>query len=155
MNYRELVEKGIAEERSPNLKEVKNLQDRGREELTIAKDILNTDRSWAYAISSYAMLRTAKALILAEGLLPRDKDETRNIIMITGIVLGKDFKSLLNKLDRMRRRTENFVKDYNKPITKYESQQALTDAEEFINRMNDIIRERHSQLLLNISASSQ
>ena len=55
----------------------------------------------------------------------------------------------------MRRRTENFVKDYNKPITKYESQQALTDAEGFINRMNDIIRERHSQLLLNISASSQ
>jgi uncharacterized protein (UPF0332 family) len=155
MNYRELVEKGIAEERSPNLKEVRNLQERGMEELTIAKNILNSDRGWAYAISFYAMLRTAKALILAEGLLPRDKDETRNIIMITGVVLGKDFKSLLNKLDRMRRRTENFVKDYNKPITKYESRQALTDAEEFINRMNDIIRERHSQLLLNISASSQ
>ncbi|MBI3354333.1 MAG: hypothetical protein HY034_05545 [Nitrospirae bacterium] len=155
MNYSELVEKGIAEERSPNLKEVRSLQDRGMEELTIAKNILNSDRGWAYAISFYAMLRTAKVLILAEGLMPKERDETKNIIIIAGAILGKDFKSLLNKLDRMRRRTENFVKDYNKPITKYESQQALTDAEGFINRMNDIIRERHSQLLLNISASSQ
>lgn len=148
MNYSELIEKGIAENKTPNQNEIKNLQQRSYGDINAAKNIIDDDREWAYIISFFAMLRILKTLIRAEGLLPKGTDESKNIILIAGSVLGKDFKSLLNKLDRMRRRTENFTKEYNKPITKYESQQALLDAEEFVKKIDAIIKERHSQLLL-------
>lgn len=148
MNYSELFEKGIAENKTPNQNEIKNLQQRSYGDINAAKNIIDDDREWAYIISFFAMLRILKTLIRAEGLLPKGTDESKNIILIAGSVLGKDFKSLLNKLDRMRRRTENFTKEYNKPITKYESQQALLDAEEFVKKIDAIIKERHSQLLL-------
>lgn len=148
MNYSELIEKGIAENKTPNLNEIKNLQQRSYNDLNAAKNIIEDDREWAYLISFFAMLRILKTLIRAEGIIPKGIDESKNIILIAGLILGKDFKSLLNKLDRMRRRTENFIKEYNKPITKYESQQALLDAEEFVKKIDAIIKERHSQLLL-------
>ncbi|MBI5042822.1 MAG: hypothetical protein HZC10_03120 [Nitrospirae bacterium] len=148
MNYSELIEKGIAENKAPNLNEIKNLQQRSYGDLNAAKNILNADREWAYIIAFFAMLRILKTLIRAEGLIPKGMDESKNIILIAGSILEKDFKSLLNKLDRMRRRTENFIKEYNKPVTKYESQQALIDAEDFVNKISSIIKERHSQLLL-------
>lgn len=148
MNYSELIEKGIAENKTPNLNEIKNLQQRSYNDLNAAKNIIEDDREWAYLISFFAMLRILKTLIRAEGIIPKGIDESKNIILIAGLILGKDFKSLLNKLDRMRRRTENFTKEYNKPITKYESQQALLDAEEFVKKIDAIIKERHSQLLL-------
>ena len=124
------------------------MQQRSYGDLNAAKNILDTDREWAYIIAFYAMLRILKTLVRAEGLISKGIDESKNIIVIAGSILEKDFKSLLNKLDRMRRRTENFIKEYNKPITKYESQQALIDAEDFVNKINSIIKERHSQLLL-------
>ncbi len=148
MNYSELIEKGLAESKPPNLSEIKNLQQRSYSDLNAAKNVLDTDREWAYIIAFYAMLRILKTLVRAEGLISKGIDESKNIIVIAGSILEKDFKSLLNKLDRMRRRTENFIKEYNKPITKYESQQALIDAEDFVNKINSIIKERHSQLLL-------
>lgn len=148
MNYSELIEKGIAENKIPNLNEIKNLKQRSYGDLNAAKNILDIDREWAYIIAFFAMLRILKTLIRAEGLIPKGLDESKNTILISGSILEKDFKSLLNKLDRMRRRTENFIKEYNKPITKYESQQALLDAEEFVKKIDAIIKERHSQLLL-------
>ena len=148
MNYSELIEKGIAENKTPNLNEIKNLQQRSYGDLNTAKNILDIDREWAYIIVFFAMLRILKTLIRAEGLIPKGLDESKNTILIAGSILEKDFKSLLNKLDRIRRRTENFIKEYNKPITKYESQQALLDAGEFVKKIDAIIKERHSQLLL-------
>ena len=65
-----------------------------------------------------------------------------------GVILGEQYKSLINKFDRMRRKYQSFVEDAGRIISRYEAGQAIKDAEEFIALVNGRIREKYSQMSL-------
>ena len=97
------------------------------------------------------MARSGKALILSEGLRPkgvRGRDAQKTLVTAAGVILGAQYKSLINKFDRMRRKYQSFVEDAGRIISRYEAGQAIKDAEEFIALVNGRIREKYSQMSL-------
>ena len=116
-----------------------------------SKLLFGKDEEWAFAAAYQAMARSARAPILSEGFRPkvmRGRDLQKSVVTTAGVILGEQYKSLINKFDRMRRKHQSFVEDAGRIISRYEAGQAVKDAEEFIAIVNGRIREKYSQLSL-------
>ena len=151
MNYRELKETGLVEERTADIAEVIALVARAERDLATSKILYEKDEEWAFAAAYQAMARAGKALILSEGLRPkgvRGRDAQKTVVTVAGAILGDHYKSLINKFDRMRRKYQSFLEDAGRIISRYEAGQAIKDAEEFSGLVNGRIREKYSQMSL-------
>jgi len=151
MNYNELKEMGIVEERTAEITEVIALVTRAERDLATSQLLQDKDEEWAFAAAYQAMARSARALILSEGFRPkgvRGRDAQKTVITAAGVLLGDQNKSLINKFDRMRRKYQSFVEDAGRIISRYEAGQAIRDAEEFTSLVNGRIREKYSQMSL-------
>lgn len=151
MNYKELKEMGIVEERTADIAEVIALVTRAERDLATSKVLYDKDEEWAFVAAYQAMARSGKALILSEGFRTkgvRGRDSQKTVVTAAGVILGEQYKSLINKFDRMRRKYQGFVEDAGRIISRYEAGQAIKDAEEFIALVNGRIREKYSQMSL-------
>lgn len=151
MSYNELKEMGIVEERPTEIAEVIALVTRAERDLDTSRFLRDKDEEWAFAAAYQAIARSARALILSEGLRPkgaRGRDAQKTVVTASGVILGERYKSLINKFDRMRRKYQSFVEDSGRIISRYEAGQAIHDAEEFIAIVNGKIREKYSQMSL-------
>jgi uncharacterized protein (UPF0332 family) len=151
MNYNALKEMGIVEERTAEIAEVIALVTRAERDLATSKLLLDKDVEWAFVASYQAMARSARALILSEGFRPkgvRSRDTNKTVVTASGIILGEQYKSMINKFDRMRRKYQSFMEEAGRVISKYEAGQAIRDAEEFISLVNGRIKEKYSQMSL-------
>ncbi len=151
MTYERLKNLGIVEERSSEISEVIALVTRAERDLATSKLLQDKDEEWAFATAYLAMVRSARALISTEGFRPkgvRGRDAQKTIVTAAGVLLGEQFKSLINKFDRMRRKYQSFIEDAEHIISRYEAGQAIKDAEEFIELVNGRIREKYSQMSL-------
>src|SRR5512140_541537 len=135
MTYEALKEMGIVEERAPEITEIIALVTRADRDLATSRLLQDKDEEWAFAAAYLAMARSARALILSEGFRPkgiRGRDAQKTVVTAAGALLGDTFKSLINKFDRMRRKYQSFMEDAGRIISRYEADQAIRDAEEFI-----------------------
>ncbi|HEX9020072.1 MAG TPA: HEPN domain-containing protein [Nitrospirota bacterium] len=151
MNYSGLRETGIVEERTAEAAEIIALVRRAERDLETSKLLFEKDEEWAFAAAYHAMVRAARALIMAEGLRPREvrgRDTQKTVVTAAGVILGDQYKSLINKFDRMRRKQQSFVEEAGKIISRYEARQAIKDAEEFFALVSGRIREKYSQMSL-------
>lgn len=151
MNYNTLKEMGIVEEGTAEISEIVDLIRRAERDVKTGKLLQDKDEEWAFVISYLAMSRSARALIMAEGLRPRGgktRDAQKSIVSAAGAILGDQYKSLINKFDRMRRKYQNFIEEGRRTISRYEAEQAIRDAEEFLFLVNGRIKEKYSQLSL-------
>ena len=148
MAYEDLREKGLVEDIKPNFPVVSALIARAMKDLTTARANASIDREWAYAIAYQGMLRAARAMITAEGLRPRGRDQSRTIVLLAGAILGEDVRSLVNAFDRMRRRSQAILDDPGHPVSRYEAEGAIKDAQKFIERTVEFTRAKNPQLTL-------
>jgi uncharacterized protein (UPF0332 family) len=151
MDYKELQDMGMLEERVTETVEVIGLITRAERDLATSRLLQEKDEEWAFAAAYLAMARSARALILSEGYRPkgvRGRDIQKTIVTAVGVILGEQYKSLINKFDRMRRKYQNFMEESSRVISKYEASQAIKDAEEFFGLVSGRIREKYSQMSL-------
>jgi len=151
MNYNALKEMGIVEERTAEIAEVIALVTRAERDLATSRTLLDKDVEWAFVASYQAMARSARALILSEGFRPkgvRSRDTHKTVVTASGVILGEQYKSMINKFDRMRRKYQSFMEEAGRVISKYEAGQAIKDAEEFLALVNGRIKEKYSQMSL-------
>jgi uncharacterized protein (UPF0332 family) len=129
MDYKELQDMGMLEERVTETVEVIGLITRAERDLATSRLLQEKDEEWAFAAAYLAMARSARALILSEGYRPkgvRGRDIQKTIVTAVGVILGEQYKSLINKFDRMRRKYQNFGRS-SRVISKYEAG-AIRDA---------------------------
>ena len=151
MNYNALKEMGIVEERTAEIAEIIELVSRAERDLATSKLLQDKDDEWAFAAAYQAMARSARALILSEGFRPkgiRSRDSHKTVVTASGIILGAQYKSMINKFDRMRRKYQSFMEEAGRIISKYEAGQAIKDAEEFLALVIGRIKEKYSQMSL-------
>jgi hypothetical protein len=146
MAYEDLREKGLVEDVKPNFLLVTALIARAQKDLATARANAGIDREWAFVIAYQGMLRAAKAMIAAEGLRPRGRDQQRTVVMLAGAILGEGARPLVNAFDRMRRRWQTFLEEPGQPISRYEADGAIKDAELLIGRMVEWTRTKNPQL---------
>lgn len=151
MTYEALKEMGIVEERAAEITEIIALVTRAERDLSTSKLLQDKDEEWAFAAAYLAMARSARAIILSEGFRPkgvRGRDAQKTVVTAAGVLLGKQYRSLINKFDRMRRKYQSFMEESSRIISRYEAGQAIKDAEEFLGIVNSKIREKYSQMSL-------
>jgi len=151
MTYEALKELGIVEERPSEISEIIALVTRAERDLSTSKLLEDKDEEWALAAAYLAMARSARALIISEGFRPkgvRGRDAQKTVVTAAGMLLGDQYKSLINKFDRMRRKYQSFMEEAGRVISQYEAGQAIKDAEEFLELVNGRIREKYSQMSL-------
>jgi hypothetical protein len=146
MPYEELREKGLVEDVKPNLVAINQLLNRALKDLATARANGSIDREWAYAIAYQGMLRAAKGMVTAEGLRPRGRDQQRTVVMLAGEIMGEDARPMVNAFDRMRRRFQAIFEDAGQPVSRYESEGAIKDAQRFIERTVEWTRTKNPQL---------
>jgi uncharacterized protein (UPF0332 family) len=148
MAYEELRERGMVEEIKPDFRQVSTLIIHALKDATTARANIDIDKEWAYVIAYQAILRAAKALVVAEGWRPRGRDQARTIIMLVGELVGEEGRSLVNGFDRMRRKRQDFMDEADTPISRYEVESALKDAQTLIDKLVELAREKNPQLAL-------
>ena len=146
MPYEELREKGLVEDVKPNLVVINQLLNRALKDLATARANGSIDREWAYAIAYQGMLRAAKGMVAAEGLRPRGRDQQRTVVMLAGEIMGEAARPMVNAFDRMRRRFQAIFEDAGQPVSRYESEGAIKDAQRFIESTVEWTRTKNPQL---------
>ncbi len=132
----------------PDFAVVNALVARASKDLATARANASIDREWAYAIAYQGMLRAARAVIMVEGLRPRGRDQQRTVVELTAAILGPDRRTLINAFDRMRRRWQTILEEPGQPISRYEVEGAIKDAQRFIECTLEATRAKNPQMTL-------
>ena len=143
--YDELKTRGLLDDAAASRTQVAALARRASKDLQTAKATLLVDREWAYTMAAQGMVRAARALVLAEGLRPKGREQVKTVLQVAAGLLSADFIPLMNQLERMRRKSQQFLEAADRPISVYEGEVALKAAEEFVQRVLERIQEKSPQ----------
>ncbi len=150
MQFEELENKGLIRETKINFKQIYDFLLRSRQDLQTSKSNLSIDEAWSYAIAYHAMLRAGRSLMMSFGYRPLGKDQHATVVRFTSIVFGNEFKDLIHKFDRMRRKRHNFIYEPNRPIPRQEAEQAIADAEELLKQIRFVVKNKNPQKNLKV-----
>lgn len=150
MRFEELENKGLIRETKINFKQIYDFLLRSRQDLQTSKSNLSIDEAWSYAIAYHAMLRAGRSLMMSFGYRPLGKDQHATVVRFTSIVFGNEFKKLIHKFDRMRRKRHNFIYEPNRPIPRQEAEQAIKDAEELLKQIRFVVKNKNPQKNLKV-----
>ena len=120
-------------------------------DLKTAKRNLSQDEECAFNYAYNAMLRSGLALMFAEGFRPDIKDKHLTVVRFVGLVLGDDFKRLINDYDFMRRKRNRLIYEPEIPCSIKEAKDALKTAEEFVDKIAELIRKKLPQKEFNFN----
>ncbi|KPJ70148.1 hypothetical protein AMJ44_00695 [candidate division WOR-1 bacterium DG_54_3] len=149
MRFEELENRGLIRKTKIDFKQIYDFLSRSRQDLQTSKSNLTMDEAWSYTIAYHAMLRAGRSLMMSFGYRPLGKDQHATVVRFTSIVLGKEFKELIHKFDRMRRKRHDFIYEPNRPIPRQEAEQAIADAEEFVKQICLVVKNKDPQKNLN------
>ena len=145
MKFEELENKGLIRRIKINFKQIYNFLSRSKQDLQTAKFNLSIDEAWSYAIAYHAMLRAGRSLMMSFGFRPLGKDQHATVVRFASIVFGNEYKDLINKFDRMRRKRHDFIYEPNRPIPRQEADQAIADAEELVKQIWYVVKKKDPQ----------
>ncbi len=146
MIYEELREKGLLEEARPDIRQIAALLSRARRDIATARATASIDREWALFIVHHGMMRAAKAVVMSDGWRLRGRDPHRTLALVLGEVLGEERSRLVNTFDRMRRKRQQFLDETEAPISRYEAEGAIKEAQDLLEILTGLIHERHPNL---------
>src|SRR4030042_2828474 len=149
MIYKESKEKLLKEnliKRCPiDHRGILNLVKRAYIDIKTAKRNLDEDEECAFNYAYNAMLRSGLALMFSEGFRPDIKDKHLTVVRFVGSILGDEFKKLINDYDFMRKKRNRFIYEPDIPCSIKEAKDALKTAEELVDKIYKLIREKLPQ----------
>ena len=149
MIYKESKEKLLKEnliKQCPiDIKAIFNLIKRAQTDIKTAKRNLEQDEECAFNYAYNAMLRSGLALMFSGGFRPDIKDKHLTVVRFVGSILGEDFKKLINDYDFMRKKRNRFIYEPDIPCSMKEAKDALKTAEEFVDKISKLIKEKLPQ----------
>jgi uncharacterized protein (UPF0332 family) len=148
MDFESLERPGLIESIGVDLRRAISNLKRAEKDLETAHENLGIDIEWAFTIAYHAMLRAGRALMLAKGYRPKGKEQHRTVVAFVDIVLGPEFKNLVNRFDKMRRRRHDFIYDVERPISKFEVEKSMADSKLLIGAIEEIITDMNPQASL-------
>lgn len=137
-----LLKEGLIKKCPIDSKAVENLLRRASTDLKTAKRNLDADEECAYNYAYNGMLRSGLALMFSEGYRPEIKDKHQTIVRFASAILGEEFKIIINDYDFMRKKRNRFIYEPSIPCSIKEASDAINTAEEFVNRIAELIKKR-------------
>ena len=149
MDYEKFVEenlaKGLLKKQKSSLSAVEKLILRSEKDLKTAKANLKIDEGIAYTVAYLAMLRAGRAFMLLKGFRPVDGYQHKTAVEFMAQSLGEEYKSIVGRFDRMRRKRNFFTYEIDISISYTEAESAFDTATKFVNLIKGIIKEENPQ----------
>ena len=113
-----------------------------KRDLKTATDVYsNNDYDWAFSIAYNAMLQAGRALMFSEGYRPTGEYKHVSVIEFVKTKFGKEFADkILFMFNKIRKKRHIAVYEQVNIISKAEARNALDIAEEFVNKVTDLIK---------------
>ena len=141
-----LLQEGLIKKCPVDYMVATNLIKRAYTDLKTAKRNLADDEECAYNYAYNAMLHSGMALMACEGCRPEIKDKHLTIVKFVSSILGNRFEALVNNYDFMRRKRHRFIYEPGLPCSRKEAEDALQNAEAFLNAIHKLIKKKNPQL---------
>jgi len=150
MAYKKFIEeylaKGLVKEQNSDLKTVEKRILWANKDLKNAKANLDIDEGIAYSVAYLAMLRAARAVMLLKGFRPADGYQHKTTVEFVAHILGEDYRNIIERFDRMRRKRNIFTYEVDIAISRTEADNAFDTAVKFIGIIKDLIRKDSPQV---------
>lgn len=150
MDYRDTVKimlnRGLIKKQKINFSHIEALLLRAQKDIVTAEANLKIDEEVTYNYAYLAMLRCGRSIVFMKEYRSVDGQQHKTIIELSGEILGEEFKSIVKKFDRMRRKRNQFTYDPFLPVSKIEAENALKTAEEFVKIVLKLIQKENPQL---------
>jgi len=143
MNCKEFIKKGLLEEKNIGFDQIGKLLERAFRNIKSAKTLIkDDDKEGAFRFAYEAMLLAGRALVFSHGLRPRSVGSHKIVVDFVSENLGKDYKILVQKFDRMRRKRNYLIYGIGLAISGLEANNAVGVAEEFVKTIKDFIKDK-------------
>lgn len=150
MSYEKFIEeylnKGLVKKQKTNLLSVEKLINRGVKELNAAKANLSIDEGIAYTVAYLAMLHAGRALMLLKGFRPDDGYQHKTVVEFMSQALGAEYKNIIERFDRMRRKRNIFTYEVDIAISKTEADNAFETAVKFVTLIKEAVKRESPQV---------
>jgi uncharacterized protein (UPF0332 family) len=150
MDYKDTVKimlnQGLIKKQKVDFSRIEALLLRAQKDIVAAKANLKIDEEVTYNYAYLAMLRCGRSIVFMKGYRSVDGQQHKTIIELSEEILGEEFKSIVKKFDRMRRKRNQFTYDPFVPVSKIEAENALKTAEEFVKIVLKLIQKENPQL---------
>lgn len=154
MSYKDrikvMLDQGLIKKQKVDFPHIEALLLRAQKDIIVAKSNLEIDEEVTYNYAYLSMLRCGRAIIFLRGYRSVDGQQHKTIIELSGEILGKGFKNLIRKFDRMRRKRNQFTYDPFLPVSKTEAEDVLKTAEEFVAKVIKQVQDENPQLGFNL-----
>jgi uncharacterized protein (UPF0332 family) len=146
MKLNDLLSRRLVERVEADLGKVIKSLTRAKRDLMTARATLEIDEEWAYTIAYHAMLRAGRALMLYHQYRPAGKDQHNTVGEFCSRVLGEEYRTLVNKFQRMRRKRHKFIYEIEGVISKTEAKESIDSAKKLIEGINETVKGKRGDL---------
>ena len=140
------LNKGLIKRQKSDYRVIEKLILRASKDIRTSKANLNIDEGIAYTIAYLAMLHAGRAFMFLKGFRPSNGYQHKTVVEFMAHTLGREFTTIVERFDKMRRKRNVFIYDVSISISKTEGENALNTAIKFVNLIEDIIRKENPQV---------
>lgn len=153
MNSKDLLNKllkeGKIKKQDVDINYLNGLLNAAHQNFLAAKYNLDGDYSGTAFKSAYeGLLQISRVILFLNGYRPDDGEQHKTTFLVTRVFLGKDFKELVEKIDRYRIKRNKAVYQPIDFISKNEAVGILESAEEYWRLVKNYLKEKNKQLEL-------
>ena len=118
-----MLNQGLIKKQKVDFSQIEALLLRAQKDIIAARANLEIDEEVTYNYAYLAMLRGGRAIVFMKGFRSVDGQQHKTIIELSGEILGEEFKNIIKKFDRMRRKRNQFTYD---PFTLFQKSKQRT-----------------------------
>jgi uncharacterized protein (UPF0332 family) len=137
---------GLIKKQQPNFIQIAAQINRAIKDLATYKLVAGKDPEWAASIAYQAMLRTGRALLFSFGYLPADGQQHKTVVEITGLILGKEYETVVLQFERFRRKRNQFFYDSVDTANETEAKKSAETARSLIEAIKKQIKTLNPQI---------
>ncbi len=132
MEYDELLNSRRIRKEKVSRIEVERALERAERDLQTARELIEHDRDWSFAVAYDAVLQASRAYMFAQGFRPSSSESHKNTFAFMRLAMGKDYEELMTYFDRMRNKRHQAIYEIAGLITETEAHNILEKAESFV-----------------------
>jgi uncharacterized protein (UPF0332 family) len=150
IDFKEYLSKGFLKKQQPNFKQIEAQIHRAVKDLATYKLVVGNDPEWAATIAYQAMLRAGRALIFSFGYLPADGQQHKTVVEITGLILGKEYETVVLHFEKFRRKRNLFFYESVDNTNIAEAKKSADTAQKLIEAIKIQIQGKNPQIHFNL-----
>ena len=132
--------KGLLKKQQPNFNQIAAQITRATKDLSTYKLVVGNDPEWASTIAYQAMLRAGRALPFSFGYLPADGQQHKTVVEITGLILGREYETVVLLFEKFRRKRNLFFYDSVDTTNEGEAKKSAETARKLIEAIQKQIK---------------